>query len=232
MHSDMAAMLWKEQVNCRKNLQVEIPGMLTTVALFGILPMVAFLRENTLRQGIPAGAVMAAALLLSAQLYCTLISEGVFGEEISGRTLRMLLTTRLNPMAIFLAKWATLMARIVVMVALTTAMQIATCAYHGAILAKQDLRIAACGAGIAVLYGGYCVGVNAVISLAVRSPMQLRQYSTLVSLIPLGMLGISLSIVGFKWIYLLAITSALFALLCLVSMVAALVAFQTEQVRL
>lgn len=231
MRSDIIAVIWKEFLHFRKNVLDEV-AILIFFTIFGAIPLVAFFKEGGVMRAVPLGIMMVAGLLLSGQLYSTLISEGVFGSEVSGKTLRMLLTTPINPMAIFLGKWLTLMLRNLVMTSLVIFTQFLIIMFFGGELGEKDICWVAWGAGLCILYGCYCFGTNGVLSLISRSNMHLRQMGAIVSLLPLGLIAVGLKVLGSNWDLLPRLLALTLTVLSILSFAGALLAFRMEKVRL
>jgi len=230
MRRDLAAMLWKEYRQFRKNAANEIGTIVVIAFLVAFLMPFGIVRSAVGRAVEPFSGVLAALVIFAAFLYMSLVSEGSFSDEIQEGTMRMLLATGIRPPAVFVAKWLALMARAAALVITAAFFEFAALALQSAGPVTLDLKWLAWGMGFAMLVSSYTAAANAAVSLVTRTAMQFRQYGTVVSLIPLVALGGLAHLVGIGRGAISILSLLLFAL-TVASFFIAVAAFRSEKTR-
>ena len=228
MRRDVLAMLWKEYAQFRRNKVNEVGLAVVVAVLFGVAPLLMQMKEPL--PGNILSIVTFGILFLSAFLATTIMSEGVFGEEVKDGTLRMLLTTGIRPAAIFVGKWLALMMRALAIVVIVAGLQRSLLAVMGNTAGGVDLRWTALGIGWGLLMSSYTAAANAAVSLVARSLSEARLLGVIATMLPALSLGGLAHLLGLGRGALILLSIILFVL-TVASFLLAFVAFRSEKTR-
>jgi len=228
MRGDLRTMLWKETRQARGGLvnELVVPGIFALIT--GVAVPFLLLGDPEAAGALPA--VAAGLVVFSALFYGSLSSEGSFSDEVREGTLRMLLTTGIEPGAIFLAKWLALMARTTIFLAAVVLLQLLTFLVRAGGLTILDPRWVLLSVGFGILVCSYVAAANGVVSLVARTTAQMRQLGMLVSLIPFAALAGLAHWMGMGRAALILTSFLLFAL-ALSAFLFAVLAFRSERIR-
>jgi ABC-type transport system involved in multi-copper enzyme maturation permease subunit len=228
MGRDVLAMLWKEYRQFRRNKVNEVGLAVVVAVFFGVAPLLMQMKAPL--PGNILSIVTFGTLFLSAFLATTIMSEGVFGEEVKDGTLRMLLTTGIRPAAIFLAKWLALMMRALAIVVVVAGLQLGVLAVIGNAAGGTDLRWTALGIGWGLLMSSYTAAANAAVSLVARSLAEARLLGTIGTMLPILCLGGLAHLLGLGRGAMILLSVLLFVLTA-ASFLLAFIAFRSERTR-
>jgi len=230
MRYDIMAMLWKEYSQFRRNMVNELGLLVVLAAACGVAVPAISLSDPAIRGIAMFTPMLAGFSIFAVYFLTTLMSDGTFGEEIQAGAMRMLLATRLRPVALFTAKWLALMARALVLLIAVALLQLGTVRVRAGNLDGVDAGWMVWGAGMGLLVAAYIAAVNATVSLVAKSAFQLRQLAGLATLLPM------LGLVGFGYLIgygrgAVVFVSALLFVLTIASFFLAIVAFRSEKTR-
>ena len=234
MISDIKTILWKELVEFRRNFTKELVLVVLPVFLIGIvIPINVLLSANVV---LPTMWIFGAGLFMGTFLYSGSISIANFGAERRQYTLRMLLCTRLSPAIIFVGKWLWLLLKSGAAMILICAGQTVFSALliPSSQLATQPDQIVILGVLFLVfslMASAYITAVNTVVSLIIKDERILGPANVIAMLVAVSVLVGTVKVLGTYW-YTLIVLGCCLLLMTAGALVAAVIAFRSEKIRL